>query len=98
MPKEDLFSLDFDLKGQLPVEAINKFLETQVNKLGLRGWVKEVSPGKIKGHLEGVKPDLEKFKKVTQAAEALAMQLTDMVFTEAKKIEKYTAEAFEIKK
>ncbi|XP_039960823.1 acylphosphatase-2-like [Bactrocera tryoni] len=98
MSKEELFSFDFDLKGQFPKEAITKFLETQVNVLGLRGWAKEVKPGQIKGHLEGVLPKLDKFKKVIEAAETFAVQLSETVFSEMKKIEKYTAEAFEIKK
>ncbi|XP_017479819.1 PREDICTED: acylphosphatase-2-like [Rhagoletis zephyria] len=98
MSKEELFSLDFDFKGKFPKEMFNKFLETQVNLLGLRGWVKEVDKERIKGHIEGVLPNLDKFKKVMETAEAFASQITQMVFTEVKKIEKYTTEAFEIRK
>ncbi|XP_054730670.1 acylphosphatase-2 [Anastrepha obliqua] len=97
MSTEQLFSLDFDLKGEFPKEVVGKFLETQVNMLGLRGWAKEVEKNRIKGHIEGLLPKLEKFKKVIEQAEAFVAQFTEIIFTEVKKIEKYTAEAFEIK-
>lgn len=97
MNDKKIMGCDFEIRGNIPKEALEIFAIAQAAILGLRGYIEQVSDGLFRGQLQGEGDLIENFKTILATAAEFVSAIKEFVIKNLKAIEEFTYESFAIK-
>ncbi|CAF0850090.1 unnamed protein product [Rotaria sp. Silwood1] len=95
---ESLRSCDFEIFGAVQHVYFRQHTQQQATKLNLIGWVKNTEMNTVKGHMEGLKTNIDQMKIWLQTKGSPKSKITKAEFTNEKSITKLIGNTFDIKR